>query len=158
MAPFESVDAVVPHTLSESIRGRVARLGPHGRAVLVAAAVLGRRFEWSLIPAMTGLSQEAVLATLHEAVDAQIVSFDRENRSFGFRHALSRDAVLAELFPPELEALSRRGFKAVKTAHPDLKDDWCGLAAELAVSAGDRSGPRRSFCRSHAGCFSGAPW
>lgn len=122
----KSVDAVVPHTLSESIRGRVARLGAHGRAVLFAAAVLGRRFEWSLLPAMTGLGQEAVLAALHEAVDAQIVSFDRGNRSFGFRHALSRDAVLAELFPPELEALSRRGFKAVKTAHPDLEDDWCG--------------------------------
>jgi predicted ATPase len=133
-----SVDAVVPLTLSESMRRRLARLGAHSRAVLVAAAVLGRRFDWSLLPAVTGLGQEPVLAALHEAVDAQIVSFDRGNRSFGFRHALSRDAVLAELFPPELEALSRRAFEAVTAAHPDLEDGWCGLAAELALGAGDR--------------------
>ncbi|WP_100501510.1 ATP-binding protein [Geodermatophilus chilensis] len=133
-----SVDAVVPLTFSESMRRRVARLGAHGRAVLVAAAVLGRRFDWSLLPAVTGLGQEAVLAALHEAVDAQIVLFDRGNRGFGFRHALSRDAVLAELFPPELEALSRRALEAVEAAHPVLEDEWCGLAAELTLGAGDR--------------------
>ena len=41
----------------------------------------------------------------------EIVSVGRDDRSFGFRHALSRDAVLAELFPPELEAWSRRAWR-----------------------------------------------
>jgi DNA-binding CsgD family transcriptional regulator/tetratricopeptide (TPR) repeat protein len=134
----EDADAVVPLILAENVRRRGARLGDHGPAVLVAAAVLGRRFDWSLLPAVTGLGQEAVLAALHEAVDAQIVSFDRRNRTFGFRHALTRDAVLAELFPPELEAWSRRALEAVEAAHPDLEDEWCGMAAALAEGAGDR--------------------
>jgi DNA-binding CsgD family transcriptional regulator len=133
------VDAVVPLTLAESMRRRVARLGTHGRAVLVAAAVLGRRFDWSLLPAVTGLDRDAVLAALHQAVDAQIISVDRADRTFGFRHALTRDAVLAELLPPETEAVSRRALEAVQAAHPDLEDDWCELAAELAQDAGDRS-------------------
>ncbi len=134
----DRVDAVVPLTCSESMRRRVARLGPRGRAVLLAAAVLGRRFDRSLLPAMTGLGDAAVLSALHEAVDAQIVVSDRRNPSFFFRHALSRDAVLAELFPPELEALSRRALQAVEEAHPVLSDDWFGLAAELALGSGDR--------------------
>lgn len=133
----ETADVVVPPTFSESVRRRIAQLGDEGRAVVVTSAVLGRRFDWSLVPAMTGLDQGRVLAALHQAVDAQIVAFDRGDRSFRFRHALSRDAALDGLFPPELEALSRRAFEAVQSAHPDLEEDWCEVAAELAAGAGD---------------------
>lgn len=149
----KSIDTVVPRTFSESMQRRVARLGAHGRAVLVAAAVLGRRFDWSLLPTVTGLEQEAVLAALHEAVDAQIVSLDRSDRSFVFRHALSRDAVLAELFPPELEALSRRALQAVGAAHPVLEDEWCELAAELALGAADRVRAATLLVESARGAF-----
>ncbi len=149
----KSIDTVVPRTFSESMQRRVARLGAHGRAVLVAAAVLGRRFDWSLLPAVTGLDQEAVLGALHEAVDAQIVSLDRSDRSFVFRHALSRDAVLAELFPPELEALSRRALQAVQAAHPVLEDEWCELAAELALGAADRVRAATLLVQSARGAF-----
>jgi tetratricopeptide (TPR) repeat protein len=133
-----SLEAVVPPTFVESMRRRVGRLGEHCQAVLVAAAVLGRRFDWSLLCPVTGLGQQEVLAALHEAVDAQIVLFDPRDGSFRFRHALSRDAVLAGLFPAELEVLSRRALDAVETAHPSLEEGWGELAAELAAGAGDR--------------------
>ena len=134
----KSLDTVVPLTFAENMRRRVGQLGRNCQDVVVAAAVLGRRFSWELLPAITGLTHEVVVAALHEAVDAQIISFDRENESFGFRHALSREAVLAGLFPPELEALSRRALDAVESAHPDLEDRWAELAAPLAITAGDR--------------------
>lgn len=133
----DSNDVVVPSTFSESMRRRVAQLGDDGRAVVVAAAVLGRRFDWSLLPAVTDLDEARVLAALHRAVDAQIVTLDRDG-SFRFRHALSRDAVLADLFPPEFETLSGRAVEAVEAAHPGLEEDWGQLAAELAAAAGDR--------------------
>ena len=134
----ERAETVVPSTFAENMQGRLAQLGEHCRAVVVAAAVLGRRFSWELLPAITDLGRDDVLAALHEAVEAQIVSFDRVNRSFRFRHALSRDAVLAGLFPAELEVLSRRALDAVESSHPDL-DDGGELAAELALGAGDPS-------------------
>lgn len=133
-----SLDAVVPATFSESMRRRMAKLGGPCQEVVVAAAVLGRQFAWDLLPAVTGLGRDAVLAALHEAVDAQIVSFERSDGSFRFRHALSRDAVLAGLFPPETEGLAARALDAVESAHPELEEGWAELAAELAVSAGDR--------------------
>lgn len=142
------VDAIVPHSYAENVRRRIARLGTDAPQVLVAAAVLGRRFDWSLLPAITGLHQERVLAALHEAVDAQVVSFDRADGSFRFRHALSRDAVLAGLFPPELAAISRRAVAAVQDAHPELDGGWCEVAAELAAVAGDR--PRAAALFLHA--------
>lgn len=134
----KTVGRIVPLTFSDSMRRRLAALGEHPRAVLVAAAVLGRRFDWSLLPTTTGLSPQDVLTALHRAVDAQIISVDSGETTFGFRHALSRDAVVAELLPPELAVLSHRALEAVEGAHPGLEDDWCELAAELAEGAGDR--------------------
>ena len=58
--------------------------------------------------------------------------------SFRFRHALSRDAVLAGLFPAELKVLSRRALDAVESVHPSLVEGWGELAAELAAGAGER--------------------
>jgi len=132
------LDAVVPVSFSQSMRRRVRELGAHGEEVLAVAATLGRRFDWSLIPSATGLSDEDVLRVLHGAVDAQIVSFHPDDGAFRFRHALSRDAVLALLFPPEQQALSRRALDAVEAAHPDLDGQWGELAADLAGGAGDR--------------------
>lgn len=132
-----SLDAVPP-SFAEGMQRRLSQLDPAGRTVAIAAAVLGRRFPWELLPAMTGLEQESVLAALRDAVDARIVSFDRTDGSFRFRHALSREAVVASLFPPELGRLSLRALEAVQSAHPSLEDRWGELAAELAVGAGDR--------------------
>ncbi|MDQ3980848.1 MAG: AAA family ATPase [Actinomycetota bacterium] len=133
----KSLETVVPLTLAENMRRRLGQLNRHCQDVLVAAAVLGRRFSWELLPAITGLNGEVVLAALHDAVDAQIVSFDREEGSFRFRHALSREAVLAGLFPAEVQALSRRALDAVESAHPELEEVWAELAARLAITAGD---------------------
>lgn len=103
----------------------------------MSAAVLGRRFDWSLLPRITGLADGAVLKALHDAVDARIVSFDAADGVLGFRHALTRDAVLAVFFPAELEAVAQRAVEALEAAHPELSDEGAELAADLAVRAGD---------------------
>ena len=132
-----SIEPVVPLTFADSMRRRLSALGARSRAVLAAAAVLGRRFEWDLLAAITAVHEDEVLAALHAGVDAQIVSVEPDG-TFRFRHALSRDAVLAELLPPERAALARRALDALDAAHPALGDRR-GLAAELAEAAGDRA-------------------
>ncbi len=139
----ESVDLIVPLTFADSVRRRLGPLGAEARVVLQAAAVLGRRFDWSLLPPITGLSNEAVLRALHAAVDAQIVVTEIRDRAFRFRHALTRDAVVAELLPPEHAALAGRALETIEAAHPQLPGAWCELAAELAVAT---TGTRRGEC------------
>ena len=109
------------------------------RRVLAAAAVIGRRFDWSLLPSITGATDDAVL----EALRSGIAGADPRHRAgapapFLFRHALTRDVVLAELLPPERAELARRALAAVDGRHPGLPGQWCELAAELAHAAGDR--------------------
>ena len=50
----------LPLTLIDSVDARLARLGD-GARVLVAASVLGRQFDWRLLPTMTGLDELVVL-------------------------------------------------------------------------------------------------
>lgn len=133
----DTAGAVVPDSFAEDMRRRLAELGDDARAVVVAAAVLGRRFEWSLLPAITGRGETQVLAALRGAVDAQILTIDAAEPTFRFRHALSRDAVLDDLLPPEVAMLSSRALTAVEAAHSELDDERCELAATLAEAAGD---------------------
>jgi DNA-binding CsgD family transcriptional regulator/tetratricopeptide (TPR) repeat protein len=133
------LEPLVPLTLTDSVRRRLGTLGDEARTVLVAAAVLGRSFDWERLAAITQLADSQVLAALHAAVDAQLVAVDAAIPAFRFRHALSRDAVLAELLPPERAALSRRALEVIEAGHPGLPDEWCELAADLAEGAGDRS-------------------
>jgi hypothetical protein len=134
--PDEAAAAViVPVSFAETVLSRLESLGPSARQVLNAAAVLGRRFDWSLLPSISGMEQDAVTRALSGAVDAQLLT---AAEGFSFRHALTRDAVIAHLLPPDRVELSRRALDALVAAHPDLPGRWCDLAAELAEQAGDR--------------------
>ena len=123
----------VPSGLRESIRRRVGALDRTSRAVVEAAAVLGRRFDWQLLPGLADVDGRAVVDGLRAAVDEQLVEVD--DGEFVFRHALTREAVLAELLPPIRLHLARRAWQAIERAHPGLPGGFCELVAELAESA-----------------------
>ena len=134
-------EPAVPRTLVATVVERLDALGPSARAALGAAAVLGRRFDWTILPIITELPDQEVLAALGRATAAQLlVCEQRGPGSFRFRHALTRDAVLGQLVAAERAFLARRALAAVERIHPQLEDDWCELAAQLAVQAGDREG------------------
>jgi predicted ATPase len=126
----------VPPTFAGAVGRRLEGLSPPTRDLLHAAAVLGRRFDWSLLPAVTGLDEPAVVAGLRQAVGAQLLTAEADG--FRFRHALTRDAVLGTLLPPERTAIAGRALAAVELAHPGLPGVWCELAADLAEAAGNR--------------------
>jgi len=126
--------AGVPPTFADAVRLRLDGLDADSRRVICAAAVLGRRFDWALLGPATGLPAEAVVAALRRGVGLQLVAADRD--SFRFRHALTHEAVLAGLLPPERVLLAGQALTAVEAAHHGLPGPWCVLAAELAEGAG----------------------
>jgi DNA-binding CsgD family transcriptional regulator/tetratricopeptide (TPR) repeat protein len=132
-----SVEPLLPITFVDSVRRRLDAVGDGARDVLAAAAVLGRRFDWDLLPPLTGLDERAVLAALQSGIDAQLLATEPDG-AFRFRHALSRDAVLATLLPPERAAVSARALDVVSETRPGLPGPWCELASELAQAAGHR--------------------
>ncbi|HET7487870.1 MAG TPA: AAA family ATPase [Acidimicrobiales bacterium] len=134
-----SFEPAVPRTFVATVVERLGALGPSAGVVLGAAAVLGRRFDWTILPTVTELGEREVLAVLGQATTAQLLACEQRGAgSFRFRHALTRDAVLGQLVPAERALLAGRALAAVERAHPELEGDWCELAAHLADQGGDR--------------------
>lgn len=127
----------VPTSVAETVRLRLADLDRPTLSILGCAALLGRRFDWSLLAAATGLDEDDVLAGLQHGVAVALI--DNVAEGFQFRHALVRDAVLASMLAPRLQRLAATTLAAVERAHPGLPDEWCVLAADLAEEAGQRA-------------------
>jgi DNA-binding CsgD family transcriptional regulator len=131
----------VPRTVVHSVAQRAARLGPAGRTLLDTAAVLGRRFSLPVLQAVSGLSGRELLVHLRAAIDAQLVSPSGPVGDwYEFRHALTADALLAELLPTERAAIATQVADAIEQAYPGLPGDWRVRLAALRQTAGDTRG------------------
>ena len=125
----------VPATFADAVSRRLNGLDADSRRVISTAALLGRRFDWAVLGSVTGLPRDAVVAALLQGVSLQILVAD--GAGFRFRHALTHEAVLAGLLPPERALLADRALAVIEAVHPGLPGLWCMLAAELADAAGN---------------------
>jgi hypothetical protein len=98
--------------------------------------VLGRTFEWRSLRALTALGDDAIVAALESAVERQLLAFGAAE--FRFRHALTREAVLAGAIPPLVQSFARR---ALEELGPGSE-----RAASLAELAGDPGEAARRGC------------
>jgi DNA-binding CsgD family transcriptional regulator len=129
----------VPSSFAETVRERLGEFTAQERAVIDAAAVLGRTFDSPLLAPMTGAAPELVCDVPARGVDRQILSSD--GTSCRFRHALTRDAVLGALLPPRHQALAAAALSALSAVDPAGQRPgtaWHDLAADLAARAGER--------------------
>ncbi len=127
-----AVEPLVPLSFVEAIERRMAGLDERARVALQAAAVVGSPFDWRLIETLTGANDDETTRALRRGVEAQLLVVD--GAEFRFRHALTRDAILATLLPPELARLAARGLDAL-AAREDIPS---ASLAELALWAGDQ--------------------
>jgi DNA-binding CsgD family transcriptional regulator len=140
------LNPAVPASLRESIQRRLGGLDANARQVLGAAAMLGRHFDWELLPGIAGVDGRAAVDAMRAAVAEQLIEADGDG--FRFRHALTREAVLADLLPPERRAFAAQAWPAIERAHPGLPGPSCQLAADLAEAAGDTSAASRRLVES----------
>jgi DNA-binding CsgD family transcriptional regulator len=136
----DDISTGVPDSIAGSVRSRLDRLDPATRDVIVSAAVLGRQFDWTLLPGVAGVGETEALDALRRAREVQLVEQvpgDPGVGTFRFRHSLTRDAIVADLLPPELSSRAAASAAAIVRAYPGLPGTWCELVAELYELAGD---------------------
>jgi DNA-binding CsgD family transcriptional regulator len=114
--PLERVR--VPQTAVEAVRRRLDSLSAPARAVASTAAVAGRRFDFELLRALTDRDEKTLLAHVKELIAAQLVVEESADR-FAFRHALTREAIYAELLARERVALHREVAATLARLHAD---------------------------------------
>lgn len=122
----------VPPLFRDTVAVRLRSLGPEGTRVLVAAALLGRQFDWTLLPGASNAGDDGVRRALAGAVDRQLLVAD--GAGYAFRHALTRDATLQLSDPAERHWLAGRLLRVV-TSGEGLGAQQAPIAARLAVEA-----------------------
>jgi transcriptional regulator of met regulon len=147
------LNPTVPASLRDSIGRRLDSLDPTARRVLGAAALLGRAFDWELLPGVAEVDGRAAVDALRAGVREQLI--EAVDDGFRFRHALTREAVLADLLPPERHDLAERAWPAIELANPGLPGSSCLLAADLAEAAGDRGAASSRLLESARRALSG---
>jgi AAA ATPase domain len=125
----------VPLSFAEAVRERLAQLSPAERNVIDAAAILGRDFDWSHLPGLTGSSPVKVLEALSKAIDLLLVEETGGDR-FRFRHALTLDAILAQMLEPQRARMASEALDELVLAPGWGASELLELAAHVAMQAG----------------------
>jgi len=141
----EVQDIAIPDSVHGAVDQRVQALPADARRVLRVAAVIGRRFDFDVLQEVSGLPERTVLDALAAALEAQLIveAGDARGDQFAFRHALTREAVLADLLQREQRSLHRAVAALLERR---AGDDPAAAAAALAYhldGAGDAERARR---------------
>jgi len=126
----------VPRTAAEAVRRRLATLTVAARSLASTAAVAGRRFDFALLQALTESDERTLLALVKELIAAQLVVEESAER-FAFRHALTREAIYADLLARERVGLHRDVAAALERSHAGQLDAVVEALAYHAWEAGE---------------------
>ncbi|HEX5909263.1 MAG TPA: AAA family ATPase, partial [Thermoleophilaceae bacterium] len=147
-----AVHEVVPSTVTRSVERRLGRLPADSREVATTLAVLGDRLGPELLPAMTGLGGEELVAAIEELRAAELLAGEPPR----YAHPLLRQAVAESLPLVERHRLHRRAAEGLRgrqdmeeqlivhlLAAPPLGEGWAeqvlrdGARRALAEGAAD---------------------
>ncbi|MBW8770977.1 MAG: AAA family ATPase [Gemmatimonadetes bacterium] len=126
----------VPRTAIEAVRRRIATLTVPARSVASIAAVTGRRFDFELLRTLTDVDEDELLALVKELIAAQLV-IEETGERFAFRHALTREAIYADLLVRERVALHRAVAAALERTHAGALEGVVEALAYHAWEAGE---------------------
>ena len=131
-APGVDVDSLcdrpLPSSVSEAVLRHLDGLEDAERRIVDSAAVLGRRIPFDLLAIVSGVGEDDLIETMRMLVARGLIR-EIEPDVFGFRHALTREAVASRL-------LGRQRRRLHEKAHAALlemgSDDWGALAYHAA--------------------------
>lgn len=138
----------VPRTIQAAVQQRVEQLSDDARTIVQFAAVMGRQFDFAVLQELTQHTESELFTLMKELITAQLI-VEESADLFVFRHALTRQALYADLLARERKRLHQavaQGIVRIYAPHlerytADLAyhfyeaGDW-ELAAQYAAQAG----------------------
>jgi DNA-binding SARP family transcriptional activator len=154
----ESATALpLPERVRDLVSHQMERLGERGRRLLTVAAVIGRRFEFTLLQRAASLAEADAAEGLEELVRHRVLHGVGEE--FDFTHEWIRQVVYEQLLAPRRVLLHRWVAEALEALHaPDpaphalalgthyrageVWDKAVGFLREAGAAAAARTAPR----------------
>src|SRR5262249_17043347 len=128
----------IPQSVRDVIARRLAHLSDECNRVLELASVLGREFASAVLTTMSGVTDDAVLETLDEAMTARLgteVPGTPGRRRFA--HVLIRDTLYDSLTTAGRVRLHRVAVEALERRHADAPGPHLAELAHHAVAASE---------------------
>lgn len=132
--PVEALQ--IPRSVQAAVQRRLDQLTPQARELITLAAVAGRRFEFALLEQLTRHSEAELVRLMKELVRAQLV-VEESSETFAFRHALTRQAVEADLLARERRAFHLQIVAALEQLAAEHIDQRIAELATHAYAAED---------------------
>ncbi|MFL5769295.1 MAG: helix-turn-helix transcriptional regulator [Chloroflexota bacterium] len=116
----------IPRTLRDILLARIAVTMPAARAAMRVIAVAGHLADDAVIAEITRLPTTDLEDGLHDAIERQVLTVDRDTGAYRFRHALVAELIYNDLLPGERRRLhaavaawlaGRGGEPAAELAH-----------------------------------------
>jgi DNA-binding CsgD family transcriptional regulator/tetratricopeptide (TPR) repeat protein len=130
--------APVPRSVQEAVQQRTVYLSADAKRLVTLAAVAGRRFNVTLLQELMRCNEGHLLALLKEVMAAQLVVEEAVDQ-FAFRHALTQQAIYAELLLRERQALHRslaQTLERLSTSSPTSRERYLEDLAYHSYEAG----------------------
>jgi class 3 adenylate cyclase/tetratricopeptide (TPR) repeat protein len=127
----------VPATLRDSLMARLDRLIPV-KEIAQIGAVVGREFPWTLVAAVSSMSEVELTDALDSLVASGLV-FQRgvpPEATYTFKHALVQDAAYDSLLKAKRQELHAAIAEAMRTRMPEIPTDEPEVLAQHYTLAG----------------------
>jgi DNA-binding CsgD family transcriptional regulator len=132
--PIEALQ--IPRSVQRAVQRRLDQLSPQAHELITLAAVAGRRFEFALLERLTRHTEAELVRLMKQLVHAQLV-VEESPDVFAFRHALTRQAVEADLLARERRALHLQIVAALEQLVAEQSDQRVAELASHAYAAED---------------------
>jgi len=130
----------VPLSVRSAVEQRMRTLSPSAQRVLSVAAVIGQQSEFTVLQAVSGSPETELIEDLRSTIAAHLlveIADGRGGAAYAFRHALTRDSVLAGKLERERQLLHLRVGEVLESLDADGRDRVEELAYHFDA-AGDR--------------------
>lgn len=134
---FSLAELGIPPGVRQVVTRRLARLAPETNILLRVAAAFTGGFTFYLLPPLTELSEETLLNSLDEALQAGLIrTVEGQPPRYDFTHAIVRHTLYDSLNPDRRARLHRRIAQVLEPATPDqATPDNLELAFQYHASA-----------------------
>lgn len=124
----------IPRSVLDIVQQRTTRLSAPAHEALALAAVIGRRFDFALLPTLLERAESEVVPLVKELIATQLL-VEESTEQLAFRHALTREAAYATLLRRERRIYHGKVLAAMEQLYARVLERYWGELAHHAYEA-----------------------